>query len=310
MSHPLNFRQIRAFRAVMLLGSTAKAGRQIGVSQPAISRLLRDLENQAGCELFDRRQGRLVPTAEADALFQETHTFMASYDRVSRSLSELKSQGRGQVRVVGTNAIAHGLLPKAISVFTDSHPHISISLGITVREEIRRWVNDQDFDVAVAALPIEYPAESLERLGTVKGVCIVPSGHRLAAQPSISAHDLEGESFISLSTSTVGRLHTDMHFDRLKIRRNILIDAQTSASVCELVAYNQGVSIVDPFTAARFGKDGIAIKPFSPAIEFKYACLYPVRRARTRFSNDFVGCIKQCFAEFARPRTKSLAPAH
>lgn len=299
MAHPLNFRQILAFRAVMLLGSTAQAGREIGVSQPAISRLLRDLEYQAGCELFDRRQGRLVPTAEAEGLFHETHSFMASYDRVARSLMELKSQGSGQIRVLGTNAIAHGLLPKAIAAFNAARPTISISLGINVREEVRKWVNEQEFDVAVAALPIEYPAEDLERLGSVHGVCILPADHRLAENPSISAQDLEDEPYISLYSSTVGRLHVDMLFEKLGIGRKQLIDAQTSAAVCELVARKLGVSVVDPFTAVRFLDRDIVIRPFLPRIEFEYACLYPIRRARTRFSSDFVDCIRKSFVEFS-----------
>jgi DNA-binding transcriptional LysR family regulator len=285
----------------MLLGSTAQAGREIGVSQPAISRLLRDLEHQAGCELFDRRKGRLVPTVEAETLFQETHSFMSSYDSVARSLAEIRTQGGGQLRVAGTNAIAHGLLPKAISIFISAHPKISISLGITVRGEIRKWINEQLFDVAVAALPIEYPAEEMERLGSLPGVCVAPSNHRLSTKKSISAQDLKGEPYISLSTSTVARLHTDMLFDKLRVKRKMLIDAQTSAAACELVSYGLGVSVVDPFTAARFTGKQVTIRPFHPSIEFEYACLYPVRRARTRFSKDFVECTRKCFAEFEYP---------
>ncbi|TEA79966.1 LysR family transcriptional regulator [Allopusillimonas ginsengisoli] len=300
MLHSLSFRQLRAFRAIMLLGSTVKAATELGVSQPAISRLLREMEHLAGCELFDRRQGRLIPTEEAEVLFQETHVFMANYDRVCRFLSELKSRESGQLRVVGTNAIAHGLLPQAIGEFSKRSPKVAISLGITVRDEIRKWVNEQEFDIAVAAMPIEYPIDDIEKLGVVRGVCILPSSHALAERQVIEAEDLKGERFVSLSSGTVGRLYIDMMFERLGIELQKLVEAQTSEAVCELVSHNQGVSLVDPFTAARFINRKVVVRPFLPVVPFEYACLYPVRRARARFSSDLVACIQRCFAEFSK----------
>lgn len=305
--HPLNFRQIRAFRAVMLLGSTAQAGREIGVSQPAISRLLRDLEHLAGCELFDRRQGRLVPTAEAEHLFQETHGFMANYDRVARSLSDMRQrggQGAGHIRAFGTNALAHGLMPRAIALFQANRPNVTISLGITARDDIRKWINEQEFDIAVAALPLEYPMEELERLGNVSGVCLLPAGHRLASQQAIRAEDLEGEPYISLATSTVGRMRVDMVFERMGIKRQLPIDVQTSAAACELVCHGLGVCVIDPFTAERFRSRELVIKPFHPAINFEYACLFPVRHARSRFSGEFLECIRTAFLEFRTSPTQ------
>ena len=67
----LKIRQIEAFRAVMLRRTVTSAAESLHVSQPAVSRLLADLESRVGFVLFERQQGRLVPTAEARVLFEE-----------------------------------------------------------------------------------------------------------------------------------------------------------------------------------------------------------------------------------------------
>ena len=64
----INHRQIEAFRAVFQTGSMTAAGALIGVTQPAISRLIRDLEGEIGWSLFDRSAGKLIPTPDAVAL--------------------------------------------------------------------------------------------------------------------------------------------------------------------------------------------------------------------------------------------------
>src|SRR3546814_15954661 len=69
MSRPLNFRQIEAFRAVMLTGTTTSAARMLHTTQPSISRLIGQIQSASGITLFDMLHGRLRPTAEGHELF-------------------------------------------------------------------------------------------------------------------------------------------------------------------------------------------------------------------------------------------------
>lgn len=282
----------------MLYGSAARAGREIGISQPAISRLLSDLEYQAGYNLFDRRRGRLVPTVEAEFLYQETHSFMASYDHVIQSLSKLKIDGSGRLRVLGTSAIAHGLLPKAIALFSADHPDVSISLGIAFRSDIRRWLSDQQFDIALAALPIDYPVENIHKLGALKGVCVLPPGHPLSAHSKIFSAQLADENYIAMGIGTIARDNVDRAFAEAGVERRSHIAMQTSASICELVLTGQGVSVVDPLTAARFRDRGLVIRPFEPEVEFQYVCVLPIQRARSELLPKFIKCIEKAFSDF------------
>jgi DNA-binding transcriptional LysR family regulator len=67
----INHRQIEAFRAVFQTASMTAAGALLGITQPAVSRLIRDLEAETALTLFDRSAGKLTPTPDAVTLFRE-----------------------------------------------------------------------------------------------------------------------------------------------------------------------------------------------------------------------------------------------
>ncbi|WP_223861816.1 LysR family transcriptional regulator, partial [Geminicoccus harenae] len=69
---PMRLRHLEVFNTVMLAGTASAAGRLLRISQPAVTKLLAQAEAEAGLRLFERDRGRLVPTAEAQALFAQT----------------------------------------------------------------------------------------------------------------------------------------------------------------------------------------------------------------------------------------------
>lgn len=99
----MNIRQLEVFRAVMRDGTITAAANSLGISQPAVSKLLAYLEDQLGYPLFDRIGGRLVPTTDAHILYGDAH-------RVFRQLEALSSLARD----VGANRV--GLLRIGVSL--------------------------------------------------------------------------------------------------------------------------------------------------------------------------------------------------
>src|SRR5262245_11739761 len=112
----LNLRQMEAFRAVMLTGTTIQAAAMLKVTQPAISRLINDLEAQAGITLFDRVRGRLQPTPEAETLFDEIERAYISFDHIANFMKGIR-RSAGRLRLLATMPMAHGILPATIARF-------------------------------------------------------------------------------------------------------------------------------------------------------------------------------------------------
>src|SRR3546814_1206589 len=91
-------RMMEAFNAVMEAGSVSAAARCLGVSQPAVSRLLKQFEDDLGFPLFHRAKGKLTPTPEAHRLSVDVGNALDGIDRVRRSAEDVRRPGAGQLR--------------------------------------------------------------------------------------------------------------------------------------------------------------------------------------------------------------------
>lgn len=288
MSWRLNLRQMEAFRAVMLTGTTTQAAQALNVSQPAISRLIKDLEQQLDVALFVRRHGRLHSTPEAQWLIEESEETLTRLDRLDTMVRDIRHVQRRELRVMATPPMAYGVLPNALKAFQADHPEVAVSVEIAVRRETRNWTGAQQFDVAAVTFPIEYPEEAVQRMITVPGVCIFPNGHRFQKLDVVHARDVGDDRVIALLPETLNRFRLDRTFENLGLKLRLAIETQTASALSSFVAAGLGVAVTDPFSARHFMALGNDIRPFEPRIEYEYGALFPIRQPRASIVESFV----------------------
>lgn len=282
MSGTLNLKQIDAFRWVMISGSTSEAAKILNVSQPAISRLIRNLEGQVNYPLFERRGGRLHPTPEAETLFGGIERVYPGLTHLSTLMRNISLADGGLIRLVSTMPLMQRLIPEALALFHEQRPDIKISLRTIVKRELREWMDGQQFDIGLATLPVDYPASMIKPLASFNCVCVMPGHHRLAQNDVVTAQDLADEPFISIVPDTTLRLKVDRLFADLGIERRLTVETQSGAAICDLVAAGLGVSVVEVFTASGFKDKGVVLKPFRPKIKLDFGLLLPVQRPPSR----------------------------
>ena len=289
----INLRQFEAFRAVMMTGSTTKAADVMNISQPAVSRLVRDLESQLDVELFSRRHGRLLPTPHGNWLFQQTGDTLSRFDRLNTLIRDLRSVRREELKISATQAMAYGVLPGAIAAFREAHPEVSVSVEIVVRREIRNRTAEQLFDLSVTTFPIDYPAPEKVSLVKAPAICVLPTGHRLSSAQSITPKELATAELVMQLPESQFRFQLDRILEREGIPQRIAVETQSASAVCAYVASGLGIGIVDPFTAFRYRKMGLTIRPFMPRLEVEYGILHPVQKQRHPQSEEFIDTIRQ-----------------
>src|SRR5258708_16266416 len=107
----INSRQVEAFRAMMLTGSVTEAAKLMAVTQPAVSRLLRDFQALLKMELFERRGSGLVPTASATALYMEVERSFVGLERIAAAAEEIRARRTCPLRLAAIPALPHPSLP-------------------------------------------------------------------------------------------------------------------------------------------------------------------------------------------------------
>jgi DNA-binding transcriptional LysR family regulator len=275
----------------MEAGSVTGAAETLHVTQPAVSRLIRDLEARFGFALFERRKGRLVATVEAHALNDVVHRSFMGLETIATAAQEVRAFRRGSLQIAAMPGVALKMLPRVITAFSAMHPGINVSLQIRSSTKVGEWIGAQQADIGFAALRSVGPGSEQRTLCTGPLVVVLPTGHRLAGREVIGPEDLEAESLVMLGTELSMSDRVSELFAARGVRYSSRLDAQLSAAVCEFVRAGAGVGLVDPVTAFQVRDEELAAVRFEPAIPFVYTLLLPANRTRPVFLPAFLSCL-------------------
>ena len=158
----INARQVEAFRAVMVTGSMTSAAELLGVSQPAVSRLIRDFELAVTFRLFERRGNQITPTPEAVSLLSEVERAFVGLARISEHATAIRSHQAGSLRIAALPALAMGALPRFVGRFMRERPNLQIALHGMPSHLVIEAVAAGQADLGYAVGPLERPGYYIE----------------------------------------------------------------------------------------------------------------------------------------------------
>lgn len=285
-------RQLEAFRAIMERGTVTAAAERLGVSQPAVSKILAGLEAEIGYPLFTRIKQRLAPTSEARLLAAEVARLYHGLEEVSEVARGIRDREVGDLFIYSTPALGRTVLPDVMAEFMKRHARAHVVFHVRSSTYINQKMVDQQLDLGFSMMPFEHPSVVTEELSRAAAVCVLPGDHRLAQRKTIRPADLRGERFLSFPLDGRMRHLVDAVFEQDRIDRRLQIDVYSSAEACALAARGVGVSIVEPFTARDYLRDGIAIVPFEPRIRYLFRAMRPRHRKPSRLADAFLEAVK------------------
>lgn len=284
----INLRQVEAFRALMLSGGVTAAASMMGVTQPAVSRLLRDLQAALKVRLFEKRGTGLAPTAAATALYTEVERSFVGLDRIAKAAEEIRTRRNGMLRIAALPALSNGFLPRFAGGFVKERPALDLSFFGVISPLVIDWVMNAQCDLGFAETPLAHAGLTTIRMPTLARVAVLPEGHRLTRRSVLRPRDFENETFISLTPGSASRHLIDAVFSRADVKRNLRVETSLSEIMCGMVSSGLGVAICDPFTAAEFAPRGVVSRPFQPRIDFEFAAVFPPQRSPSPVAQEFV----------------------
>jgi DNA-binding transcriptional LysR family regulator len=303
----VNIRQLEAFRALMIAGTAKAAARLLGISQPAVSKLIEQSEKNLKLTLFDRSRGRLTPTPEASLLFEEVERAFIAVDKVHEIASDIKAANAGSLTIAVLPALGLGLIPKAVARFQGAHARTRVSVSIQTSAKIEEWAAAQQIDFGIAEFPFVRLGVEIEDFCRVQQVLAVPAAHPLAKRRVAGPADVASNPFISLTRSTVGRHMIDQVFIQAQVERNMVLEAQFTAVIASMIGQGLGIGLIDPFTAADFRDRGVVALRFEPKIEFHVGILHPAHRPMSRVAREFLAVLRTCRNEVQQEFPSHLA---
>ena len=151
----LNLHLLRMFATVVRTGSFSRAAEALHVSQPAISRGVRDFELQIGCRLLDRVPKGIRPTREGQALMRHAELLFTTERAAEEEMRSLRKLGEGSLRIGASTTIASYMLAEYLGVFHAAHPAIGLHIVSANTREIADLMIDHEIDIGLVEGPIK-----------------------------------------------------------------------------------------------------------------------------------------------------------
>jgi DNA-binding transcriptional LysR family regulator len=287
----MDLRQLRTIVTVVEQGTVSKAALRLHIAQPALSRQIKDLEQELGLKLFDRVRRRLVLTGEGEQLLGDCRKVLAAVGSLSERAQLLRRGDSGILRVAATPQTIEGVFSTFLHRFAQRRPRVQIKLAeavgadlVSMMEQGRVHVTvsliqpsqaDSPFIESFPLAPLELLAVSKKSLeaGTVGDVDIA----RLAAFPLLL---LDASFYVRKTFDAACRLAS--------IEPNIFIESRTPHVLLALAEAGHGVAIVPSVLPTKRYRLRVARityrrKPLTEA----YAVLWDNRRLLPPYAKDF-----------------------
>jgi len=210
----LKLRQLRLLVAVGKHGNIQNAARELGISQPAATKMIQDLEIDFEVTLFTRTNRGVVPTVFGDTLIRHGKLIFAQVSNAAQELDDLNEGNSGRV-VIGTLlAASTKLLPAAIATVLRDRPKIAIKINEGTNEVLMPALLSGEIDLVVGRLPSHRHRDKLkqEKLFDDRVTAVVGNGHPLARVASLPFAQIKPFGWILPPPETTLRRQMDQFF--------------------------------------------------------------------------------------------------
>jgi len=290
-------RQLEALNTVAEHGSMTRAAAELGISQPAVSRLISDLSTEMGFQLFDRREGRLVPTQEARFLLPDIRRMLEMMDQLRDVSRNITTRKAGHLRIACLPGFATSHLPGIVARFLAQRPGVTVTIEPDRPERILEWIIGEQYDCGITDGFEGHPAVESETV-FIRSVCVFPDDHPLQTLKTITPADLANERLIHTRRDSSYFRDLNEAFLTAGVEIKPVVEARQFTAACELVARRVGVSIISELDAAGYATRGISYRPFSPPIPHKLSLVRPIHKQPSMITLEFMDLFRDSLRVF------------
>ncbi|HEX4341940.1 MAG TPA: LysR substrate-binding domain-containing protein [Verrucomicrobiae bacterium] len=264
----MELRHLRYFVAVAEKLNFTKAASQLRVAQPALSRQIRDLEDELGASLLDRGP-RQVKLTEAGKIFlPEAKAVLERADLAIKAVRMARENGRTQIHIGYAPSPTVELLPCALHAFQGMAPNVRVMLHDLSSEEMLRGLYDSKLDLC---LMVRVSAKALRGLKfellREYPVCVAFSpNHPLAKKKEITLKQIVNEPLLAYTRADYPEYHTMVEalFKPLGVQPNIVEEYDSAPGLVAATEVGRGIAIV-PSVMSFLTGGRVKLRPIIPA---------------------------------------------
>ncbi len=251
----MNRNHVAIFRAVAESGSFSGGAEVLGISQPAVSQQVGELETSLGVRLFDRLGRGIRLTRAGEVLAGHARRIGAIEEEAERAIAELRGLRRGRLAIGASTTIGVYLLPDVLGEFRRRHPRIELELEIGNTQNVQEKLAEGLVDVGLTEGFVEAREFDSVVFREDDLVAIAPPGHRLLQGP-VAAKRLCAEPFVMRERGSGTRAVIERALADAGLSVEVVMSLGSTEAVKRAVASGIGVAIVSGLTVANEIRSG------------------------------------------------------
>lgn len=306
----MNLKQAQYVKTIAECGSITAAAKKLFVSQPSLSQMLRQIEQEIGLPVFDRSTSPLRLTYAGEKYLHAAERMLAANAELESQLREIRQEHSGRLRLGISVTRAMQVMPLVLPIFAGQYPNVSLEMTESGSATLERLLQAGEIDLALAALEststgMAYQLIEKETIGILAGRDSAIA-RRLVSGTPVTLAAAEGDSFVYLTKSHSARIIQDKLFRRGNFTPHVLLETD-SLEVGRRVALETGSCMilsniyVDDYVRQRRG-EFFPLKDYENHRHF-YAC-YRKDEFVPRYTRDFIEITARALA---RQREKDMA---
>ena len=297
----LTFRQLQVYKAVYDLRSYSQAGDLLGLTQPAVSSQVRQLEQALGTSLFEYIGRKLYTTAAGERMYDAVKGIFAEILDLQTELAALEGRVAGELRITAVNT-AQYVVPYLMRPFLDKNPDVRISVRVVNRATaIERLSDNVDDLVIMGMVPDGKGLISIPFLDN-ELVAVAPAEHPLLGQPTVSAEEFLSSRLLMREAGSGSRLALEVHCHETKLKIPEAMILGSNDAIKHAVIAGLGVAVLPKLSILPELQLGtLQILPIDHfPLRRSWCLVHPANKSLTPAARAFVEYIQQNAGEFSR----------
>ena len=254
----MNYTYLNIFYTVAKLQNISKAAEELGVTQPAVSRIISNIEKEYHTKLFFRSKTGVSLTRDGQNLFEMIKAPLTELEKVSNNLSSNKTLDKVTIHIGATSTALYCYLFKHLEDdIKKIFPNVNFKIYSDSSTKLLNMVSNGSIDFAFITTPYQ-GREDLETHNVVKlnDILIAPISYKDQIKDKISIKDLENYPFILLSKEMQFREYIDNYLNKYKVHVTPVYETDSSAILAPFVELGYGLTFIPDEMAAKSINEG------------------------------------------------------
>lgn len=256
----ITLQQLEALVLLVENRSFSKAAKRMFMTQPSLTKHIRNLEEEVGSKVVDRKSRLLSPTTEGKVLYECGKRIFRLVDEAHDRLEREREAVSGNIWISASTIPATYILPSVLRAFLGEQKDIRVHIRMNDSEKTVGMVLDEEVEIGFVGMPVTHRKIHGEPLWRDELVLAVPSNHPWARLPFVPLEDLIREPFIARERGSATRAIFEeclaARGEKGLSRFRVVCELGSSEAVKEAVLAGVGVSVLSVYAVGRELKEG------------------------------------------------------